>query len=173
MLLNNILAGILSIKFYILGSLAAGLGLSLLILTLGSRRKKGLTRYGWQALFFGQSGKDSFLLSLLISQLVFAVAGALGNLKVTPVTGAAFAALALLACILERKAAGTAEQIVFTVMCLAALTAGNLLRDFMADTGFSIYMLAVYVLLLLFEIQYAFYHLVKGLERMTAGNERN
>ena len=58
------------------------------------------------------------------------------------------------------------------MMALAAMTAGNLLRDFMTDTGFSVYMMAVYVLLLIFEIQYAVYHLVKGLERMTAKDER-
>lgn len=80
--------------------------------------------------------------------------------------------MTLAACALERKAAGLVEQIVFTVMALAALTAGNLLRDFMADTGFSFYMLTVYILLLVFEIQYALYHLVKGLERMTAADGR-
>ena len=56
-------------------------------------------------------------------------------------------------------------------MALAAMTAGNLLRDFMTDTGLSIYMLIVYILLIIFEIQYAIYHMIKGLERMTAKNE--
>ena len=173
MLLNNILAGILSVKYYILGTMLLGLLLSLLLLTLGARRKKGLAVYGWQALFFNLSVKDCLLLSLLLSQLVFAAGGALGNLKVTPLTGTLFAVLALAACVLERKLAGAVEQLVFTVMALAAMTAGNLLRDFMADTGLSLYMAIVYALLLVFEVQYALYHLVKGLERMTAGNERS
>ena len=64
------------------------------------------------------------------------------------------------------------RRTLFLLVALAALTAGNLLRDFMADTGFSFYMLTVYILLLVFEIQYALYHLVKGLERMTAADGR-
>ncbi|MGN8801263.1 hypothetical protein ACTNCH_09875 [Candidatus Merdisoma sp. HCP28S3_D10] len=171
MLLNNVLAGILSIKYYIVGSVLAALAMSVLILTIGSRRKKGLAVYGWQALFFNLSLMDCMLLTALISQMIFVVTGALGNTRITPVTGGAFAVLAAAACALERKAAGLVEQAVFTVMALAAMTAGNLLRDFMADTGFSLYMMAVYVLLLIFEIQYALYHLVKGLERMTADHE--
>ena len=172
MLLNSILAGILSIKYFILGSVLAALAMSGLLLTIGSRRKKGLSVFGWQAVFFNLTGVKCFLLSLLVSQMIFVVTGALFNTKVTPVTGGVFVMMTLAACALERKAAGLVEQIVFTVMALAALTAGNLLRDFMADTGFSFYMLTVYILLLVFEIQYALYHLVKGLERMTAADGR-
>ena len=172
MLLNSILAGILSIKYFIVGSVLAALAMSVLLLTIGSRRKKGLAVYGWQALFFNMSLTDCMLLSTLISQLLFVVTGALGNTRITPVTGVVFAVLAAAGCILERRASGFAEQAVFTAMALAAMTAGNLLRDFMADTGFSIYMLVVYVLLIIFEIQYALYHLVKGLERLTADHER-
>ena len=172
MVLNSILAGILSIKYYILGSIIAGLVMSALLFTIGSRRKKGLSVYGWQAIFFNLSKRDCFLLALLISQMIFVLTGALCNMKVAPVTGTVFVAMAVLACITERKLSGTIEQVVFTVMAAAAMTAGNLLRDFMADTGLSIYMMAVYILLLIFEIQYAIYHLVKGLERMTAKNER-
>lgn len=172
MVLNSILAGILSIKYYILGSIIAGLVMSALLFTIGSRRKKGLSVYGWQAIFFNLSKRDCFLFTLLISQMIYVLTGAVFNTKIAPVTGGVFVAMAVIACVTERKLSGTIEQVVFTAMALSAMIAGNLLRDFMADTGFSIYMMAVYVLLLIFEIQYAIYHLVKGLERMTAKNER-
>lgn len=168
MTLNSILTGILSVRFYILGSLA----LSLLLLVIGFRRKKELALWGWRAVLFNLSRERCLLLSVLLSQTVFVVAGALGNMRVSPFTGFFFAVLTLLACVLERRAAGILEQAVFTAMALLAMTAGNLLRDFMADTGCGWYMLTVYVLLLIFEIQYALYHLVKGLERMTAKHGR-
>lgn len=171
MVLNNILAGILSIKYYILGSIIAGLAMSLLLFTIGSRRKKGLSVYGWQAIFFNLSKRDCFLFALLISQMIFVLTGAIFNTKIAPVTGGVFVAMAVLACFTERKLSAAIEQMVFTVMALAAMTAGNLLRDFMTDTGLSIYMLIVYILLIIFEIQYAIYHMIKGLERMTAKNE--
>lgn len=61
MLLNSILAGILSIKYFILGSVLAALAMSGLLLTIGSRRKKGLAVFGWQAVFFNLSGVKCFL----------------------------------------------------------------------------------------------------------------
>ena len=63
-------------------------------------------------------------------------------------------------------------EAVFGGLTGTALMAGNLLIDYMKDTGMDIYILLIWALLSLFVIQYSFYFFIKGLERMLQQHER-
>lgn len=165
-MLNNVLAGILSVRAFIVFSVRICIALSFMLFTIWSNQKNNLPSFGWQALFLGLTKRKCYCLSVLILQWAFVVAGAVSNVIIGPVTIAAIAVLSAAAIISEGKFIGLVDQRVYTVMAVLALTAGNLLRDFMFETGVDLYMIAVYLLLILFIIQYATYHLVKGLERM-------
>ena len=123
-------------------------------------------------LFVGRTPLLLFFLSLGVLELVYVAAMIAYPVSMGRGQLILLAALSVLRAAAGRSAAELAAEAAYGILAAAALTAGSLLHDYMADTGIDWYVMAVRILLLAFLVQYSLYHLIKGVERMLRRNER-
>lgn len=166
---GNIVYGLVSMQYIIGAAAILCVVLTFAEIFVFSANRKGLGHYGWQAALLGLNYRNTFLLASVALQVLFVSVGIISGLIIIPATLGAFLGLTAVVCILEiacKRMGALPEHILYATMAAAALIAGRLLRDFMADTGFNLYMFIVEVLLCLFVVQYSVYHGVKCVERM-------
>lgn len=171
-MINYILQPVLELKAFIITAAVAAVMLTGALLLVLERRKSGLGSFGLQALFLNRKPLELCFLSLGFLELVYVAA-----MIAYPVSMGREELVLLAALCVLRAAAGLsvseiAAEAAYGVLTAAALTAGSLLHDYMADTGTDWYVMTVRILLLVFLVQYSLYHLIKGVERMLRRNER-
>lgn len=169
---NYILYPILELKGYIVITVIFLFLLTLLVLYLMARKKSGMEAFEWQALFLGRTRREIVWIALGISQVTFVLASVFFFVPMGTVQFAALAFLCAAKGILGLSPGSIPGEAVFGGLTAAALMAGNLLIDYMKETGMDLYILLIWAMLCLFVIQYSFYYFIKGLERMLQQHER-
>ena len=169
---NYILYPIVELKGFIVLTVVFLFLLTVLVLYFMGRKKAGLQAFRWQAVFLGRTKRQVLWMSLGISQVVIVLSMVCFFVPMGTVQIAALALLCVSKGILGLSVTGFAGELVFGGLTGAALMAGNLLMDYMRETGVDIYILLVWAMLSLFVIQYGVYFFIKGLERMLQQHER-
>ena len=169
---NYILHLILELKGYIILSVAAVFALTVMTLIFMGRKKQGMEDFGWQGLFFGRSRRELCLMAFGISQVTFVFSMVFFFVPVGTVQIAALAALCVAKGLLGLSASGFLGEVFWGCMTGAALMTGNLLLDYMEETGTDPYIWLIWALLSLFVLQYSIYFFIKGLERMLRRHEK-
>ena len=169
---NYVLYPILEMKGYIIITVAILFLLTLSALYTMGRRKRGMKAFGWQALLLGRTKIELVWMSLGISQIAFVLSMVFFFVPMGTVQLAALILLCGAKGLLTLSPGRIMGEAVFGGLTGTALMAGNLLIDYMKDTGMDIYILLIWALLSLFVIQYSFYFFIKGLERMLQQHER-
>lgn len=170
--MNNILNPILELKAFIISSVAVLVLLTLVVFVAMGRKRDKLDRFGWQMLFLGLNKRELFYLAFSISQICLIVSLPVSGSSVGVVQAVALLSVCVLKGICGLSLTGFLSEIFYTVMMVAALFIGNLLRDYMRETGIEFYIGTIWSLLVLFIIQYSIYYFLKGLERMLQKHEK-
>ncbi len=165
-MINYLLYPILELKNFIILSMAVMVLLTIVLFFLMGRKKTGIKSFGALAFFFPLNVRDLLLLSVGILEMVYVIA-----MLVWPTDfGQVQIILLVLLCggrsigfLSLRRAVG---EIMYGVMTAAGLAAGNLLLDYIRETGMDWYIFAVYILLAVFLILYGLYHQVRGAEQI-------
>ncbi len=170
-MINYVLQAVLELRGFILLMVAIFIFLSMSTLVFMGKRKPGIGSFGiWEALLISSNQRGLCQLSLGFLEIGF-VAALL--LKPAPM-GRGQLILLILLCLSQGCIGWSVEsllaELLYGMMAAAALTAGGLLHDFMAETGFDWYILVIRILLSGFMIQYSLYHFVKGVERILRHN---
>lgn len=169
---NYILYPIVELKWFIVFSvILLFFGTAMVLLFMG-RAKAGMEAFRWQALFLGRTRREIVWMCLGISQIAFVISTVcffvpMGNVQIT-----ALALLCVARGILGLSPSGFFGELLFGGLTGTALMAGNLLMDYMNETGVDLYILLIWAMLSLFVIQYGIYFFIKGLERMLQQHER-
>lgn len=169
--MNNILYPILELKEFIICSVAALVLLTVVVFIAMGRRKNKLDHFGWQMLFLGLSSRELLYLAFSISQICLIVSLPIADSSLGTVQVVALGALCLLKGLCGLSLTGFFGEIFYTLLMGAALTIGNLLRDYMRETGIELYIGTIWILLILFIVQYSIYYFFRGLERMLHRHE--
>jgi len=170
-MINYILYPIVELKGYIillvvLLFLATGLALFLM-----GKKRQNIAAFGWQALFLGRTKRELLWMCLGLSQMIFVIAMIFFFTTVGKVQLTAWTLLCVVKGIVGLSVSGLIGELFYGGMTVAALMTGNLLIDYMEDTGLDVYIFLVWALLSLFVIQYGLYSFVRGLERMLRQHE--
>lgn len=145
--------------------------MTLFVLLLMGRKKRGIKDFKWEALFLGRTVREMWYMAFGIAQVCFVISTALfsGSVGMVQITALVF--LGIARSILGLSIQGFFGELVYGVLMGAALAIENLLRDYMRETGVELYIGAIWVLLALFIIQYSAYYFIRGLERMLQRHE--
>lgn len=169
--MNNILYPILELKEFIIISVAVLAVLSVIVFAAMGRGERRLDRFGWQMLFAGLNKRELLYVAFGISQICLIVSLPVSDSSIGVVQAAALAAICILKGICGLSLAGFFGEVLYAVLMGAALSIGDLLRDYMRETGIEFYIGTIWILLVLFVMQYSIYYFLKGLERMLRKHE--
>ncbi len=169
---NYILYPIVELKGFIILSVIFLFFCTALVLFFMGRAKAGMEAFRWQALFLGRTRREIIWMSMGISQIAFVVSTVCFFVPMGTVQITALALLCVMKGILGLSLGGFIGELVFGGLTGTALMAGNLLMDYMKETGVDVYILLIWAMLSLFVIQYGIYFFIKGLERMLQQHER-
>ena len=169
---NYLLYPIVELKGYIILTVAVLFLLTVIVIYMMGKHKSGLGKFGFQSILFNRTTREILWMSLGLSQvtLVFSII-----IFFVPVGTVQITALALLCVgkgLLGLSFTGAVGELVFGGLTGTALMAGNLLMDYMKETGADLYILLIWGLLSLFVMQYVVYFFIKGMERMLRQHER-
>lgn len=169
--MNNILYPILQLKEFIIISVAVLAVLSVFVFIAMGRGERGLNDFGWQMLFPGLNKRELLYVALGVSQICLILSLPVSDSSIGEVQIVALVLLCLLKGICGLSITGFLGEAFYTVLMGAALSIGNLLRDYMRETGIEFYIGTIWILLVLFITQYSIYYFLKGLERMLRKHE--
>lgn len=169
---NYVLYPILELKGYIILTVAALFLLTVSVLVMMGRRKQGLEAFGWQGLFLGRTKRELIGMALGISQVTYVFSMIFFFSPIGAVQLAGLAVLCIAKGAFSLSLTSFVGEVVFGLMTGIGLMAGNLLLDYMSETGIDLYIFAVWALLSLFLLQYSMYYFIKSLERMLRQHER-
>lgn len=169
--MNNILYPILQLKEFIIISAAVLVILSVLVFIAMGRGERGLNDFGWQMLFAGLNRREILYVAFGISQICLIVSLPVSDSSIGAVQAAALVLLCVLKGICGLSVTGFFGEIFYAALMGAALSIGDLLRDYMRETGVEFYIGTIWLLLVLFIVQYSVYYFLKGLERMLRRHE--
>ncbi len=165
-MINYLLYPVLELKNFIILSMICMVLLTVVLFFWMGRKKTGIKSFGMLAFFYPLTVRDLILLSMGILELIFVFAmlvwpADFGRVQISLLVllcgGRAVGFLSL------RRAVG---EVLYGGMTAAGLAAGNMLLDYIRETGMDWYILAIYILLALFLILYALYHQVRGAEQI-------
>lgn len=169
---SYILYPVLELQNYIRVMLCLLILLTAFVLFFMGRKKGGIADFKWQALYFGRSARELWLMAFGASQMCFVIAAALFPETMGTVQITALALLCAVRGILGLSLQGLAAEAIYGLLMGAALTIENLLRDYMRETGVELYIGVIWALLALFIVQYSIYYFIRGLERMLQRHEK-
>ena len=169
---NFILYPIVELKGFIIFSVIVLFFSTVMVLFFMGRTKAGMEAFRWQALFLGRTRREIVWMCLGISQISLVVSTVCFFVPMGIVQIAALGLLCVVKGILGLSPGGFFGELVFGGLTGTALMAGNLLMDYMKETGVDVYILLIWAMLSLFVIQYGIYFFIKGLERMLQQHER-
>lgn len=169
---NYILYPIVELRGYIILTVMVLFLLTLLVFYMMGKKKSGLGRFGLQSILFNRTRREVLWMCLGISQvtLIFSVIVFFVPVGTVQITALAF--LCVGKGLLGLSFPGLVGELVFGGLTGTALMTGNLLMDYMKETGTDMYILLIWGLLSLFVMQYAVYFFIKGMERMLRQHER-
>jgi len=170
---NYILYPVLELRDYILATLAVLVALTLYVLFLMGRRRRGLGSFGWQGVFVGRTRRELMSMAIGISEMTFVVSMLLSQRSVGIVHLAALFVLCLSRGLLSLSPQALFGELVFGGLTAGGLMAANLLSDYISSAGTDWYMALVWGFLCLFLLQYSVYYFIKSLERMLRQHEKN
>ncbi len=169
--MNNILYPVLELKLFLILMMAVIMLFGVLVFFAMGRTELRMNRFGWQMLFFGLRKRELFCIALTVSQLCLVIASAAPSSSVGIVQAAAFLFLCAAKALCAPSLAGILGDVFYTALMWAALSIGNLLSDYMKETGVEFYIGAIWVLLSLFTVQYSVYYFLKEIERLLRRHE--
>lgn len=167
-----VLYPVVELRGYIILTVVLLFLLTAAVLVLMGRRRRGLETFQWQAVFLGLSKREILWMAMGLSQIVFVAAMIFFFDSVGTVHLAALAILCVVKAVLGLSFTGIIGEVVYGGLTGVALLTGNLLLDYMNETGLDVYIFLIWVLLSLFVLQYSVYYFIKGLERMLWRHER-
>jgi len=170
-MINYLLYPIVELKGFIILSVLLLFLTTGLVLFLMGRKRQGIISFGWQALFLGRTKRELLWMCLGLSQMAFVLAMIFFFTTIGRVQLTAWALLCVAKGLVGLSISGFFSEVFYGGMTAAALLTGNLLIDYMEDTGLDLYIFLVWALLSLFVIQYGLYSFVRGLERMLRQHE--
>ncbi len=169
---NYILYPIVELKGFIIFSVIFLFFGTAMVLYFMGRAKAGMEAFRWQALFLGRTRREIIWMCLGISQIALVVSTICFFVPMGIVQITALALLCATKGFLGLSLGGFMGELLFGGLTGTALMAGNLLMDYMKETGVDVYILLIWAMLSLFVIQYGIYFFIKGLERMLQRHER-
>lgn len=169
---SYILYPVLELQNFIRAMLGLLFLVTALVLFFMGQKKRGIGDFKWQALFFGRSARELWLMAFGAAQMCFVIAAALFPESMGTVQITALAVLCAVRGILGLSPQGFVSEIVYGLLMGAALMIENLLWDYMQETGVELYIGVIWALLALFIVQYSIYYFIRGLERMLQKHEK-
>lgn len=169
---NYILYPILELKGYIILTVTALFLLTVAVLIIMGRKKRGIQAFGWQGLLLGRTKRELAGMALGISQITYVFSLIFFFSPVRLVQLAGLAVLCVVKGVLSLSITAFAGEVFFGLMTGIGLMSGNLLLDYMDETGVDLYIFVIWALLSMFLLQYSMYYFIKSLERMLRQHER-
>lgn len=171
-MINYVLYPIIELRGFIILSVAVLILLTLAVLFLMGKKKTGMNQFGWQGMFLGMKRRETVQIALGISQLLFVLSVIIFSVSMGTVQIAAIAILCVAKGILTFSPAAFGGEVIYGILMGVALMIENLLKDYMRETGVELYIGIIWILLVLFILQYSLYYFIKSLERMLMQHEK-
>lgn len=169
---DYILYTVVELQGFLILSVAILFLVTVLTLLLMGRKRLGMKDFGWQGFFLGRTARELLLVATALLQFAFICAAAFFRMPMETVQIAALAILCAAKGILSFSLPAFAGEAAYGVLMGAALTIGNLLQDYMRQTGVEAYIGLIWGLLILFILLYAAYWFLKSLERILLRYEK-
>lgn len=163
---NYILYPVLELKGYIFSTVALLFVLTMAVVFVMGKKGKNLEEFQWHRVFLGRTKTELLYMALGISQICYVFSAVFSFSSIGIVQIAALLILCAVRAALLRSPGGAAGEMFFCGMEGIGLLAGNLLADYMRETGMDTYIFLIWLLLSLFLMQYSLYYFMKSLERM-------
>lgn len=171
-MINYILHSITELKEFIILVLVATCLLFAMVLLFATRKKTAISQFYLQRLFLGLNLKEVVFLAFGILEVIYAISMILFRKDFTTVQIASVIVLLLARIVTSPSIKMILPEVVLSAIFAASFLIGNLLLDYLSETGFDLYIFLICSLLSLFVIIYSIFHVVKTTGNMAECHER-
>ncbi len=172
-MINYLLYIITELKGYIILSLITLMILAAFTLLLFARKKRGMADFKMQSIFLFLGKREAFYLTLGISEVIYIISTILMGTNMNQIQLIALAVLVIGRIVFVPKITMIINELICGGLSAFSLITGNLLMDYLSETGFDFYIFTIWLLLSIFVIAYAVYHLISTTGRMAQVHEQS